>query len=90
MYWTRSVTEAITKGGTYGLQQLEAQNTKELMEEVRAAFCVRVLVMPPSCALVLVHLGGPAGMWVVEHACWARVLPPSPTRIGWCDSCSEK
>jgi hypothetical protein len=34
MYWTRSVTEAITKGGTYGLQQLEAQNTKELMEEV--------------------------------------------------------
>ncbi len=34
-YWTRAVTEAIATGGTFGLQQLEQQNTKELLEEVR-------------------------------------------------------
>ncbi len=35
MYWTKAVTDAIIGGGTFGLQQLEQQNTKELLEEVK-------------------------------------------------------
>ncbi|KAJ9518810.1 hypothetical protein QJQ45_026079, partial [Haematococcus lacustris] len=34
-YWTQSVLQAIRDGATYGLQQLEVANTRELLEEVK-------------------------------------------------------